>query len=60
VANGDTKGPYTDGRTTEFSLFLDAETVVEIAQGAAVSRWGNGSVNVEMKHATGVAEITIR
>jgi hypothetical protein len=60
MANGDTKGPYTDGRKTELSLSLDGEPVVEIEQGTATHSWADGSMSIKLKHATGATELNIR
>jgi hypothetical protein len=60
MANGDTKGPYTDGRTTVFSLSLASEATVEVAYGMVSPDWTGDSIVVTMEHSNGAAAVNIR
>jgi len=60
MANGDTKGSYTDNRTTTLTLSLEAEPTVEVSHGTVESVWADGTLSIELSHADGAAVLTIR
>jgi hypothetical protein len=58
MANGDTKGPYTDSRSTAFTLSLAMEPTVAVVRGEVTSGFADGLSSVVMSHATGAGEVT--
>jgi hypothetical protein len=59
MANGDTKGPYTDSRSTDFSLSLSQEPTVQTLAGSITTSWEGGISQLSFSHATGAAEARI-
>jgi hypothetical protein len=55
-----TKAPYTDERTTVFSLSLASEPTVEIAHGMVSTDWTGDSIVVTVDHSSGAGAVNIR
>ena len=59
IANGDTKGPYTDERATELSLSLDKAPSVGVLRGSVTSNLEEGKLTLVASHAEGASEARI-
>lgn len=59
LANADTKGNYTDDRSTVLSLSLIVEPSVTTSRGDVDSSWEGGALELHMNHQEGAVEVII-
>ena len=59
MANGDTKGPYSDDRTTRLRMSFDEEPTVSIETGDVTSSWNNGQLTLAIHHDSGAATVNV-
>ena len=59
MANGDTKGAYTDSRTSTLRLELSAEPSVEIERGDISFEWLEDHILISMAHSSGAGTCVI-
>jgi len=57
MANGDTKGPYTDDRSTHIAIQTDSEPTLEIMSGDIDSTWNEEMLSVSISHANGAGKV---